>query len=40
MAQGTSFKGIRWVAFGIVDPTTGLIVADEQKGLSTDGVLS
>lgn len=39
MAQGTSFKGIRWVALGIVDPTTGLIVADEKKGLSADGVV-
>jgi hypothetical protein len=39
MAQGTSFKGIRWVAFGIIDPTTGLIVADEKKGLSKDGVV-
>ena len=25
MTEGTSFKGIRWVAFGMIDPTTGLI---------------
>lgn len=31
MTEGTSFKGIRWVAFGMIDPTTGLIIADEKR---------
>ena len=39
MTEGTSFKGIRWVAFGMIDPTTGLIIADEKKGLSKSGVV-
>lgn len=39
MTEGTSFKGIRWVAFGLIDPTTGLIIADEKKGLSKSGVV-
>lgn len=37
--QGTSFSGINWVAFGIIDPNTGKIVADADKGLSSTGVV-
>lgn len=36
---GTSFYGINWAAFGIVDSSTGLIIADENKGLSKGGVV-
>lgn len=36
---GTSFSGINWVAFGIVDSATGKIIADADKGLSETGVV-
>lgn len=36
---GASFTGIDYVAFGIVSPDDGKLVADKDKGLSADGVV-
>lgn len=37
--MGASFTGIDYVAFGIIDGTTGKLIADKDKGLSADGVV-
>lgn len=36
--MGASFTGIDYVAFGLIDGTTGKLIADKDKGLSEDGV--
>jgi hypothetical protein len=37
--MGASFTGIDYVAFGLIDGTTGKLIADKDKGLSEDGVV-